>query len=125
MALLRIKAGHGHAGAIERNAVAQADVIQIGGRAINGEALAMGRCIAERINAGNAANAADDSCKHLAIFAVKGKRPFLPPFSRVGKLLKTGLARASGRSHVGLAQPAQRSESSDGCLRPIASRDQS
>ena len=88
LGLHRLKCGDCHAGAIERNAVAQAHIVQVAGRTNDGQALAMRRSVAQGLNLRNAANAADDSCKHPAIFAGKGQQAFRLPFGRVGSRLK-------------------------------------
>jgi len=68
-----IKGGDRHAGAVERNAVAKTDIVQITNGCLYGQALAMGYRFAQSLDGGNAAYAGDDACEHGNIFAGKGQ----------------------------------------------------
>jgi hypothetical protein len=65
----RIEPGDGHAGAIERDAVAEADIVQVCRRGFEGQPLAVGRRAAEGVHGDDAPDAGDDSGEHRGIFA--------------------------------------------------------
>ena len=55
------KVGDGHAGAVQRDAVAQLHVVEVAGRHLDLEPLAVGRIRTQRCDGGDAAEAADDA----------------------------------------------------------------
>src|SRR5262245_45453412 len=59
-ALRGVEAGDRHAGAVERDAVAERDVVEIAGGRLDGETLAV-RVVAQRLDVADAADAADDA----------------------------------------------------------------
>jgi hypothetical protein len=66
--------GDGHAGAVERNAVAEPDVIEVAVGHRDAESFAVGGGGAEVVNGGDAPHAGDDSGKHSRIFAENAGR---------------------------------------------------
>jgi len=61
--------GDRHAGAIERDAVAETDVVEVARGHLDAESLAMGGGGAEVVDGGDAPHAGDDSGEHPGIFA--------------------------------------------------------
>jgi len=65
----RVEPGDGHAGTIEGDAVAETDIVQVGGRGFEGQSLAVGGRAAEGVYGDDAPDAGDDSGEHRGIFA--------------------------------------------------------
>ena len=59
-----VHAGDRHAGAIERNAVAQAHIVEVARRGRNDQPLAVRGSVAKSLHGGDLPHAGDDSCKH-------------------------------------------------------------
>src|SRR5665647_674420 len=74
LVLRGVECGHGHAGAIELNAVAHAYVIEVGYWASKSEALAVSGRTAQGLHGYDAPHAGDDSSKHGCIFAGNGPK---------------------------------------------------
>src|ERR1035437_2728416 len=74
LALRGVQCGHGHAGAIERDAVAHAHVLEVACWASKGEALAVDGRTAQGVHGYDAPHAGDDSSKHGCIFAGNGPK---------------------------------------------------
>ncbi|MNR37022.1 hypothetical protein D3C85_1550050 [compost metagenome] len=85
-----VEGGDRHAGAVERNAVAQADIVEVARRGFNDQALAMGGGVAKRLHGGNAPHAGDDSSKHV-----------LDCGSRKETVLRLRDGRRTGRARAG------------------------
>ena len=66
--------GDRHAGAVEGDAVAQADIVQVAGGRGEGEPLAVLRGRAEVVDGGDAPDAGDDAGEHPGIFAGSPRR---------------------------------------------------
>ena len=67
--LRRVERGDGHAGAVERNAVAEPDIVEIPVGHRNAESFAVGGGGAEVVDGGDAPHAGNDSGEHSHIFA--------------------------------------------------------
>ena len=68
MPLCSVKVGNRHAGAVQRDAVSQAHIVQVANGGLDREAFAMGCSFAQSLDGRDVAYASNDACEHVRYF---------------------------------------------------------